>query len=61
MTKPGFFRYVWDEVITYRLVCFCSASLINGIFMTHFNYSTPECFAQAVCLGIILPGIFKDE
>jgi hypothetical protein len=60
--NKNFLQYLIHEVfLDYRCICFMAVSIMNGIFMKHFNYSWTEILAQAVCLGIILPGLFRND
>jgi len=59
--KRGFFRWLMQNHILYKLLQFSAVSIMNGIFVNHFKYSVLEMVVQAVCLGIVLPGIFNRE
>lgn len=58
---PGFFKWLLREGIPFRTLQFFCLSIMNGIFMHHFHYSEWEIIVQAICLGIILPGMFRNE
>lgn len=59
--RRSFYRYFIDEMLTLRMLSFCAVSIISGIFTHHFNYSPTETIAHAICLGIILPSVIKDD
>jgi hypothetical protein len=59
-SNRGFFKWFIKEfLLDYRCICFLAVSVLNGIFMKHFYYSEMEIIVQTLCLGIILPGLFK--
>ncbi len=58
-TRLSFFSWFKAEFGWLYIIQFSAASIINGFFMRHFNYSCFEILVQAVCLGIILSGVFN--